>query len=374
MPVWKDELNKLFTSNVELGDFYKEISHEGLVLYGAGAMGKMALDLLKQADISPKYIVDQKFSGNISGIEVISPNDIPKNDLDKLTFVVCIASIPYEPIKDFLINLGCKDVRHFYDYSELKLNNIMGNGWFVPEFDNDEKKEIFSICEALEHDEKSIAHYLQFLWWRIRRKELIYSKFPVIEDEKFFNFKNFPKLTEKEVFLDGGAHKGESIKKFIEKTKGEFAHIWAFEPDKNNFEQLKKNIGNLPSNITMLDKAICGKCGHFKFQAELGYASQINENGPETAESVTIDSMPEINPTIIKLHIEGSELDALYGAKETIKKMRPVVMVLADHNKDGLYKIPKFLMDQDNYKLFFNLHDYCGNSAVFYALPKERIK
>lgn len=373
MIAWQNELDKLFNSNWDKEEFYKEISSEGIVLYGAGSMGKMALDLLKLTNIKPQYIVDKNSNGILDGINVVSPDNIPKEDFERFSFVVCIASIPYQPIKDFLIKLGCKDVRHFYDYSELKLSNFMGNGWISPNPDDEAKQKIISVCKAFEHDSCSISHYLQFLWWRIRRKELIYPEFPVISGEKFFNFKNFPSLTKKEVFLDGGAHQGESIKKFIEKTEGRFEHIWAFEPDKTNFEYLKKNIVNNVSNITLFNKAVYNKCGCSKFQAGLGYASKIIKEGTEDTQMVSMDSLPEIEPTIIKLHIEGSELEALKGAAKTIKKNRPIVMVLADHNKDGLYKIPEFLMEQTDYKLFFNLHDYCGNSAVFYALPSERI-
>ena len=49
-------------------------------------------------------------------------------------------------------------------------------------------------------------------------------------------------------------------------------------------------------------------------------------------------------------------------------------MILADHNEDGLYEIANFLNQLREYKLYFYLHDYCGNSAVYYAIPKERIK
>jgi hypothetical protein len=43
-------------------------------------------------------------------------------------------------------------------------------------------------------------------------------------------------------------------------------------------------------------------------------------------------------------------------------------MILADHSEDGLYKIPQFINKLGGYKLYFNLHDYCGNTAVFYGI------
>jgi len=367
-----NELNKIFKSTYFDLSLFRPISSAGVVLYGAGKMGSMALDLMNTVHVKPKYIVDKNYDGELGGVKVIKPDKLPELDLIEATFVICIATIPVEPIFHYLKKLGCKDVRHFYDYSEITFPNVMPNGWFITELTDKDKAGIEKTCSALAHDDKSLAHYLQFLWWRLKRKEVLYDGYPVLSGSKYFKSPAMPKLTNHECLLDGGAYSGKTIKDFIAEVDGRFDGIWAFEPDKHNMDMIKKSIG-IGAEIYPRPEALAEKCKTASFQDGLGYASKLNNNGEHQVTAITIDSLPEINPTIIKLHIEGNELNALKGARKTIQKHHPIIMVMADHSSDGLYKIPEFLDQFGVYKLYFNLHDYTGNSAVYYAIPVERL-
>jgi FkbM family methyltransferase len=370
---WVVELKKILSHN-PLANRDIPINNDRIILYGAGKMGEMALDLMSTVDIKPRYIIDQKVRGFLRDIKVIAPEDIPKEDLNKMTVLVCIVTIPFNPIYQFLHSLGCKDVRHFYDFTEIVLKNTFQNGWKVYTLNNNDLNKIEKVCRALEHDNTSIAHYLQFLWWRLRAIEYIDNRYPVRSNEKYFNILDFVNVTKHESFLDGGAHTGETIKRFIQRVDGGFEHIWAFEPDKRNLTQLRQNIVNIPQNkISLYDSALSDSDGESMFIDNLDFASNIHADGAQCVKSIKIDTL-EIAPTMIKLHLEGKEFSALKGAYNIIKKHRPILMVLADHNEDGLYKIANNLIDFSEYTLYFYLHDYCGNSAVFYAIPNERIK
>jgi FkbM family methyltransferase len=372
---WEEEFKKIILSQPPALDPFRAISSDGIALYGAGSMGRMAIDLLKIISVKPKYFIDKNFKGKLHNISVIDPKQIPEKDLARLTFIVCVVTAPVQPIFNYLIDIGCVDVRHFYDYSEIVLKDKMSNGWFTPNLSDSDKEKIKTVFKSIEHDEYSTAHYLQFLWWRLRRREVIYSEYPVLSKKKYFSAPYFPALNEHEKLLDVGAHHGSVIKDFAEATNGKYDSIWAFEPDESNQKILKQY---LPYNVLGRTKIHCEALSDRDesklFLGGLGYASRLCFNGNKTVHTVKLDSIKEINPTIIKLHIEGYELEVLTGAIETIKKYRPVLMVLADHNADGLYKIAIFLTALNDYKLYFNLHDYCGNSAIFYCIPKERIK
>ena len=152
--------------------------------------------------------------------------------------------------------------------------------------------------------------------------------------------------------------------------KNRFDAIWVFEPDIENMTVLKDTFRI--KNIHFKNDALSNKNEIATFQDGLGYASKLNKSGNKKVRSITIDSLSDINPTIIKLHIEGDEFNSLTGAKKTIDKNRPIIMVLADHNSDGLCKIAEYLGRLESYTLYFYLHDYCGNSAVYYAIPKTQ--
>lgn len=371
---WRSELNTILKSDFKNPNPFRMLKSD-IVVYGAGSMGNMALDFMRTINIKPKYIVDKIFQGELHGIKVIKPFEIPKSDLDELTFIICIATVSVNPIFNYLKTMGCKDVRHFYDYSEIMFPGKMPNGWVAQKIKKEDIDGINQTFKALEHDKCSIAHYLQFLWWRLKRKEVINTDYPVLSGKKFFNAPHFPKLNSQEIFVDAGVHFGQTIMSFVKKTDMQFKYICGFEPDLLNQRILKKNISSdIMEKTTLFDEALFNEVQDLKFEDGLGFASKISKKGKKTVKTTALDLMSQIEPTIIKLHIEGGELKALQGAKKKIKKYRPIMMIMADHSIDGLYKITQALQEQKDYILYFNLHDYCGNSAVIYGYPKERLR
>lgn len=372
---WKIELNKILKTTWPEPDPFRQISSRGIALYGAGEMGEMAIDLLSIVSIFPEYVVDKNKIGFLKGIKIIRPDNIPIDDKEKLTFVVCVVSSPFTPIKDLLSNLGCKDIRHFYDITEIIPEMHMSNGWVIKNPDEEQIDGIEKVCKTLEHDQRSLAHYLQFLWWRLRRKEVISPKYPVLSDRKYFKAPCFPRLDDHQRFLDGGSHHGQNVREFIDFVENKFDHIWAFEPDSQNRNILRNIVNTYPEEITsrisINSEALSNKSCILRFRDGLNYASRLDPEGELSVQATSIDEL-DINPTIIRLHIEGGELQALRGAINTIIKYRPILMVLSDHCFDGLYKIANYISSLNIYKVFFCLHDYCGNTAVYYAYTSDK--
>jgi len=370
----RSELEKILACTVSAAEFEASPPAAGIVLYGAGKMGKMALDLMRAAGIHPDYIVDRTATEELEGIKIFHPALISEKDKLSKVFVVCVVTAPLAPILDFLRSLGCVNVRHFYSYSEAAFPSLMPNGWAVPEPGEAELSGITRVLQALQHDERSVADYLRLLWWRLRRIDVVYPGMPVLYAGKYFRAPGFPALRADEVYLDGGAHFGVTINDFIKATAGSYAHIHAFEPDEKNLAVLAASLPADRGRIIIHKMALSDGNGPMKFRAGLGYASRTEEGGETLVNARTLDSLPQVRPSVIKLHIEGDELRALKGAAGSISKQRPILMVLVDHSNDGLYRIPDFLAGLKNYKLYFGLHDHCGNTSIYYAYPAERLK
>ena len=67
----------------------------------------------------------------------------------------------------------------------------------------------------------------------------------------------------------------------------------------------------------------------------MGYSSHVSKKGNQQIQITTIDNyVLENNLTVglIKLDIEGYELSALIGAKNTIRKFTPVILISIYHN------------------------------------------
>jgi FkbM family methyltransferase len=365
------EIEKIFNENLFSFSF-DNINSKDIILYGAGSLGHMAIDLMAQKNLIPKYVIDRNAEGLLNNIRIIKPkpDQIDENDKRAAIFIICISSTSYNEIYYNLKKWRCKNIIHFYTWAYFVMPELMNNGWINSNITDIGKSNIRRVCEILSRDKTSLLFYLQFLWWKCRLKEIVYDECPVLSGKNYFNSPYFPLLTKNEIFIDGGACFGQTIALFITKVNNCYNTIYAFDPDVNNLKVSQAKYND--KRIVYSFNALGAENRQVQFRSNLGFASRIDKQGDKNVQMVTIDSL-DIKPSVIKLHIEGSELSALQGAKKTIEKCRPILMVLADHHEDGLFKLPLFLAEFENYVIHFYLHDYCGNSAIFYAYPEERI-
>jgi FkbM family methyltransferase len=159
--------------------------------------------------------------------------------------------------------------------------------------------------------------------------------------------------------LDGGAFIGDSSI-FLERYSPR--KIYSFEPVKNNFEDLKKTIkmNRLDKKIIPIPKGVGEKREKLRISPE-DSASRISKHGSETVEILDIDSFvseKNLDVGLIKLDVEGFEINALNGARETIKKMRPILLISAYHLGKDFFEIPLLLKKLNkDYKIrFLNLN------------------
>jgi hypothetical protein len=77
--------------------------------------------------------------------------------------------------------------------------------------------------------------------------------------------------------------------------------------------------------------------------------------------------------TLVKLHLEGNEFEALRGGIAWLRCHRPILAVTVYHHRDGIYNVPKLLLDHlEGYRLLLRNHAWCGTGVVLYGIPRER--
>ena len=147
--------------------------------------------------------------------------------------------------------------------------------------------------------------------------------------------------------------------------------IVVVEPDGGNRAVLGERLRGL-SQTAVLDCALAAQDGIAAFSEGYGYASKLSAFGQAQVSTRSVDSL-DVEPTFIKLHLEGGELDALRGARETLHAHRPIVTATVYHNADGLWRTAAWLMHElDGYRFLFRNHCWCAAGAVVYAIPRER--
>jgi len=163
--------------------------------------------------------------------------------------------------------------------------------------------------------------------------------------------------------LDIGANIGYYTLIFA-KLVGENGKVFAFEPDPENFELLKKNVKiNNYKNVVLIKKAVSNKSGKIKL-----YLSEDNKGGHriynsyDGRKSIEIESLKlddyfkEFKGRInfIKIDIEGAEYAALEGMNSILRKNKKIKL-MTEFLPSGL---KDFGIDPERYLEFFVKHGF----------------
>lgn len=137
-----------------------------------------------------------------------------------------------------------------------------------------------------------------------------------------------------------------------------FSLVHTFEPLESNFDCLLTNCGGMPGVVIHNDLLGARDGEEITFAVRKGWGSRISTNDPnsdgyEVRKTRTIDSLELPCCDAIFLDIEGAELMALEGAKETIKQFRPVITLEAWDPHVEQYQ--KF-MDKLDYDFITKVH------------------
>lgn len=96
-----------------------------------------------------------------------------------------------------------------------------------------------------------------------------------------------------------------------------------------------------------------------------------NEDIPDKMHpTITIDTFLRkvgVPVDLIKLDVEGAEMNVLNGAKDSILKWRPKMAVSIYHRKEHLLEIPEFLLSLHNYKFSLSVNNPSFVDMVLYA-------
>ena len=357
---------------------------KSLILYGAGDLGKMAREYFERLDIPFLFVVDMnpdlhRKDSFWEGIDIYSLQEVPI-DLRKDTLLaICVATAPFSQVIKPLMEQGWKDVVPFYDIAEAyRDRHPLSNGWYSGKLSQEDICVIESVLTRWD-DDLSRAHHLQFLAWRCLREEWLFDDAPVITNNRYFIPEVLSALHDKEVFVDIGAHYGDVIIRFLDAVKNKYKGLYAIEPDSDSFDKLCLRIKDCMSidkeKLILLQYALGNIENEKRFYQGIGYASQFSKFGQTKLDVKRLDDLC-IPATFIKLHVEGWEWDVIDGGMETILSHRPILAVTSYHNRDGLWKLPKGIMncvDAYNYTYFFRLHSWYGTGSVIYAIPTERL-
>ena len=229
-----------------------------------------------------------------------------------------------------------------------------------------ENEDNFRKAYEMLCDDKSKEDYLDILRFKLSGdvKYLIKA-----HSEKMKLYDDVLPLSDNESIVDLGAYDGDTIREFLAVTDGKYKNIIALEPDEKNFRKLERKTEGL-ENLTRLNLGAWDKEETLFFAKKSGRNSRLEDGGvPVNFNSV--DNIVTEEVTFIKMDIEGAELKALEGAKNTIAKYKPKLYVCAYHRNEDMFTLPfKIKALYEGYKIYFRQHPYIPAwESNFYAIP-----
>jgi len=229
------------------------------------------------------------------------------------------------------------------------------------------EKRVNAVASLLA-DDKSKEVYIG-----ITRARYGFGKFSDFYTSQAQYFENdFFSYGEDEILIDCGAYTGDTIECFI-KFVPNYKGIISFEAIPATFDILKKKYGSNPK-IQLINKAVWDEAGKLTFLINDASSKVASSQGRENEVSVDMISIDSLNlqekVTLLKMDIEGAELNALKGASQIILRDKPKLAICIYHSNGDMIQIPQYINKLcPEYKLYVRHHWYTSSETVLYATP-----
>lgn len=357
-------------------DHYQEIrewknarSRRKLYIWGTGSVANGVLKELERRGISvhgcfvnvPDYKMDER----------VAQRNLPVFTLEQMLaqreeLAVIIGHSHYE-LADSL-----------RQYPQIKkvwlLNNVARDDTDITESFLKEHAELFEKTYEQLQDELSRKNMTAYLNAQLTRDDgWILDLF---EKNSTYFQNDVIQLSDHEVYLDLGAYDGESMKKFMDACS-DFKQILAVEVQSAEYQKLVQEWGS-DSRISIYHTGI-GSCkgnAYFYFDGQSTHITPKDLGKGILTPVTTVDAICAgiSDLSLVKICIGNSILPLLEGARHTLRKHLPRLIIAAGIDKRALADyIPKIeeLAGCGRYQYYLRFTNAMEECLVLYAVPKE---
>lgn len=331
-----------------------------ILLYGMGNGADMIIKILESYSISysDTFASDGFVRGHsFHGKRVLSFSEAKEKYGD---FVIIVTfAVHDEPTMNFISQLSDS-----FELYAPTVSVVDGSPFDLDFFK--ENEDNFRKAYEMLSDEKSKSDYLDILRFKLSGDVKYLVK---THSEKMKLYDEVLPLSDNETIMDLGAYDGDTVREFLTVTNGKYNKIFALEPDEKNFRKLERKTEGL-ENLIRLNIGAWDKKETLYFAKKSGRNSRL-EDGGVPVEFDSVDNIADCEITFIKMDIEGAELKALEGAKNTVRKCKPKLYVCAYHRNEDMFALPFKIKElYEGYKIYFRQHPYIPAwESNFYAIP-----
>lgn len=192
----------------------------------------------------------------------------------------------------------------------------------------------------------------------------------------------FPELYHRgTAFIDGGCFDCQTSQRFAEWCEGAYSSIIAFEPDPGAYAVCCEKMQEVPlPNFQLINAGLSSQEGTAVFDSQnngssgssrvVSAESDFNILGDVISiRTVAIDDIVgDRTVGFIKMDIEGAELNALRGAKNTILRDKPLLAICVYHLRGDIAAIMDYLHQLlPEYRFYLRHYTLWTHETVLYA-------
>lgn len=188
-----------------------------------------------------------------------------------------------------------------------------------------------------------------------------------------YRYKDIVKIEKGDVCLDIGACLGDTA---IYMNKNGASQVYSFEIDRNNIACMEKTFSKLGiDSIKIIQNAISNNSNAFYYTPApnnigAGKIAEAKKNDDSyQVKCTTVDQICKdmhIQPNFIKMDIEGAELDAIEGARDTLIKYQPKLAICIYHKWSHRWEIPLLLHEiLPHYKFYLKKSHPTAETILF---------
>jgi FkbM family methyltransferase len=376
-----DIINKIFGAKGT-----DDYMNRPIIMFGTGSAAKHLFPILMEHGINISFFCD---NNDVPGrtlfeLPVLSFDELSKGHRDSL--IIVSSANYYNEIRKQLLDCGFsinqifgidpgplnfythleqwrwrnEDLLHYEDQLQRTYDLLC----------DEKSKDLFLRRMALFHQG---ADYHSFCSWVSDHSSLLdFAGFEFLNEnsrcgkESFLYFNNdIYEPEEGEILIDAGAYIGDTVKHFIDRFNNQnmrYGKVYCLEPDPANYKKLVNftkeldNIYCVPKGAWSSETTMCFQTSEDSPESSVARIS--SDTGKITVEVCRIDDIvePDDHVSLIKMDIEGAELEALKGAADTIRKSKPTLIVSVYHNRDDIFTLINGIDDIcEGYKFYMRL-------------------
>lgn len=365
------------------------------VLYGGGVMAERLTPQLEKSGMELIAVADNFNSSErkrteYNGRKICNLADIKKDVDDNTCVILAInAFFSLKAIAYYEKVFEGNFENFFVPNPYTCLRPCVMNDDFASEKRIPMDNEVYKQVRKLFSDEVSLNIYDRL--WRSKTYDSKYDSFELVHyldvkdmyyfEEAYWDSYNFPPAKKQfATIFDCGAYIGDSIKTICSSIPEKSVLYYAFEPEAENANIIRQNkeFKEICEDIQVLEYGVGleNKELYFEFpdnnQKDAGRF--VDSTSSANALKLEIKKIDDLKLNVkgqlyIKMDIEGSEKDALLGAKETIKKYNPYLAICVYHRKNDVIEIPSLIASlgcRYDYYLRGGFH------TILWAVPKNK--